>query len=396
MTNPFNPAVLVYRAPKHLALLVEVDDLYHTNAGIFLPNGPECRSLHRYAPTFVDDPSNSGLFPHFGGDTYVSSPVFVTAMAEAALVGYRTVIKDDWFTMDEWFCRPEYERSMLDNLAQPDAFLSEDTGFVPMGSGTEKFLFDSTTISRRRFDGTTLFIGSHEPSNYGSLLFRVLTKMATVRALGLQYDRVMFWSSNPSFAALAELAGIPSSSIVSHQPGVLTECERVLMPSLRNPHAFLDPESRALMLTIADRYRREGTPKRIYISRSAHAERGGNTRVCLNERELEGRLAAEGFAIIDLESYSNADQIALFAGADMIVGPSGSGMFNCVFSRPGTRLVDIESEPNWIYAHMGLFASCGLRYGIITGDVDVDDPRPVHRSWRVDVDAVVSRACTDW
>lgn len=395
MAVGFDPVGLVHRRPSHLAVLPDTAELYATNSGILLSDGMEIRTLFRHAAAFIDDPAQCNMFGFPADANYESPPVFVSSMMDASLIGYRAAIKDNWFTTDEWFSRPEYERAFLDNIGQPNRFLNEDTGFIAMGGNPEEYIFDGRDVPRRELGGVTLFLGSHEPTNYGSFLFRVLSKMTTVRSLALDYDQAVFWT-HPSFVRLAEMVGIPASRIVAHDPGTLTQCERVLIPSLRNPHAYLDPESRALMLELSNRYRRTDSPTHVYISRSAHGARGGNTRICMNEPELEEALGKRGFAIVDLESLSNEEQIALFAGADMIVGPSGSGMFNCVFAREGARIIDIESEPHWIYAHMGLFASCGLRYGIVTGQVDETDPRPVHRNWRVDVDAVIERACTDW
>ena len=83
--------------------------------------------------------------------------------------------------------------------------------------------------------------------------------------------------------------------------------------------------------------------------------------------------------------------IALMSSAEIVVGPSGSGMFSAVFCRAGTKIVDIESEDHWIYAHAGLFASCELRYGLFIGKVDAADARPVHRRWTVNTDALIGR-----
>ena len=121
------------------------------------------------------------------------------------------------------------------------------------------------------------------------------------------------------------------------------------------------------------------------------ARRGGSSRVLVNEAELAAALSGLGFEVLEPEALSPAEQVAAFASADAVVGPSGSALFNTVFCRPGTKVLDIESEPDWIYAHTGLFASCKLRYGLFVGRVDAADLRPVHRRWTVNVPAVVHR-----
>ena len=66
----------------------------------------------------------------------------------------------------------------------------------------------------------------------------------------------------------------------------------------------------------------------------------------LNEEELIARLRPLGFDIIEPQSLTATEQIAAFASADLVVGPSGSGMFNAVFCRPGAKLIDMKSEPH--------------------------------------------------
>jgi capsular polysaccharide biosynthesis protein len=114
-------------------------------------------------------------------------------------------------------------------------------------------------------------------------------------------------------------------------------------------------------------------------------------RVLLNEAELQQRLSEIGFEIVQPESLPAAEQIRAFFNAEIIVGPSGAGMFNVVFCKPGTRVIDIESEPHWIGAHMSLFASCGLDYGIFEGKVEGGPSQQHHRPWRVNVPALIER-----
>ena len=84
-------------------------------------------------------------------------------------------------------------------------------------------------------------------------------------------------------------------------------------------------------------------------------------------------------------TYSERADIR-FSSAEIVVGLGGAGMFNCVFCRPGTKVVDIESTPKFCNAHSNLFASADLSYGIIIGAEDRSDPRSNHRNWWLDLD----------
>jgi hypothetical protein len=58
-------------------------------------------------------------------------------------------------------------------------------------------------------------------------------------------------------------------------------------------------------------------------------------------------------------------------------------MFNVAFCRPGTIVIDIESEPHWIHAHMSYFSSLNLRYVIFEGKPIQREDRNIHLPFRV-------------
>lgn len=74
----------------------------------------------------------------------------------------------------------------------------------------------------------------------------------------------------------------------------------------------------------------------IYISR-----RDAAFRHVLNEPELEDMLRPYGFETHVLTPYTQAEKIALFARAKVIVAPVGAGLANVVFSAPGTQLIEL-------------------------------------------------------
>jgi hypothetical protein len=125
------------------------------------------RKFLRYAPEFVDDPGNSGLFSHIGASVYVSPPAFVAAADNAALVGYRTIIADGHFFNDEIFS-PERRDGYITRLSQTDPSPNEDTR-LRRQADTDSFVLEQSGQHWRRFEGTTIVLCSGEPSNYGSL-----------------------------------------------------------------------------------------------------------------------------------------------------------------------------------------------------------------------------------
>lgn len=347
------------------------------------------RLLPRHAPEFIDDPAATGLFDGLGADTYVSPPAFLTAFQRPTLFGYRALAWDGRFCTDAAGTASAETGRFLDGLSSPDPFPNEDTGLTAAPGGG----FDLPCGSRRQrhHAGTAVVLCSHEPSNYGSFLFRVLPKLHAVRAHGLGHLPVVVWAHNPAFLELLRLAGVPPSQVIQHDTGAFVTFDRVIAPSLRNPHAYLDSESHAFFQDMARDNGGTGGGRRLYVSRLGQGRRSVSTRLMLNEAEVAAAMAGLGFEVIEPEQLSPAEQIAAFASADIVVGPSGSGMFNVVFCRPGTKVLDIESEPNWIYAHTGLFASCKARYGLFVAAVDPADPAPVHKRFSVDVPALTAR-----
>jgi hypothetical protein len=64
-------------------------------------------------------------------------------------------------------------------------------------------------------------------------------------------------------------------------------------------------------------------------------------------------------------------------------------MFNTVFAGPDTFVVNLESEPTWLYGHTNVLQSVlEDRWALFYGTpVDMSDSA-VHRAWSVDVAAL--------
>jgi hypothetical protein len=160
--------------------------------------------------------------------------------------------------------------------------------------------------------------------------------------------------------------GIPMEKIIKTHPQFHLKADNLIVPSqttwptkwafayLRNAFSPWN-------------YYNHTTYKRLYIRRTG-------VRRILNEDKLFDLLTKYQFTIVDLENKSIFDQIHLFANAEVIVGPHGAGLTNLVFSKPGTKVLEIF-PPQYIYCYYWLISSFGnLDYYYLIGDYGDRDP----------------------
>jgi capsular polysaccharide biosynthesis protein len=119
-----------------------------------------------------------------------------------------------------------------------------------------------------------------------------------------------------------------------------------------------------------------GPPRRLYVSR-AHAER----RV-VNEDELLPVLARHGVERVFAEELDAAEQIRLFAGAELVAGPHGAGIHNHLFAPDRARVVELYNPRYLGLSALGSAALVGQEHWHLFGapqgqglDVHVDPER---------------------
>jgi Glycosyltransferase 61 len=348
------------------------------------------REVIRPGPSFHDDPDGASLFSALGTFTIYLPPAFTLTASDVRQVGYRSYLsRSGFFFNDEALVNDEQRGLFVATLGREAPFPNEDTGLTPTGE-PRLFRLDARKRYVKPLSGAVVSLCSHEPTNYGSFLLRVLSKVAGRRHL-LKRQKFIGPLYNESMRDLYEMAGIPIKNIISHQTHVIYAYEEAIIPSLRNPHYLVDQESLAFYAELRDRFGSRGGAKKIFVSRLGWEIGSGTRRVMQNEEELARRLVARGFDVVRPHVMTIRQQVEAFSSADFVVGASGSAMFNTVFSHPGTKLIDIESEPHWIFAHQNLFGSCGLDYGVFEAKaIDRDWTLP-HKPFSVNVDALMSR-----
>jgi capsular polysaccharide biosynthesis protein len=79
-----------------------------------------------------------------------------------------------------------------------------------------------------------------------------------------------------------------------------------------------------------------GSHQRVYLQR-AH----DRVRKVENEAEVMQALAQYGFTTVDAAVLTFEDQVKLFSGCEVLVGVHGAGLTNCLFMKPGGRVLEL-------------------------------------------------------
>jgi capsular polysaccharide biosynthesis protein len=162
------------------------------------------------------------------------------------------------------------------------------------------------------------------------------------------------------------ILGVPAHKILTSDQHPHIQADHLIVPSFANYLGYLPDWGiqflRETFMT-ADVLKRTGWPKRIYINRD-----GAKYRQVLNEEALVKYLEKYGFVSVALETLTLADQIALFAEAEVIITPHGSGLTNTVFCQPGTKIVELFSPHYMRYYYVNISRSLGLKHYYWLGD----------------------------
>ena len=164
--------------------------------------------------------------------------------------------------------------------------------------------------------------------------------------------------------------------------GGRTAVGELVVPSLRRAHPVDAPEEytntidgyRWVRRRILNRITSDAplATERVYITR-----RRADDRHVLNETALLDSLTDYGFEAYELETMSFTEQVRLFEGADVVVGPHGAGLVNLIY---GTDLTVIELFGDYINGcYYTLSDGLGFNYGFLRC-------QPVGADMRVDVD----------
>ena len=107
---------------------------------------------------------------------------------------------------------------------------------------------------------------------------------------------------------------------------------------------FFTMAASAFILNKSLSYMKQDSGLKVYLSRHNSVYRN-----LINEGDLRDTLKKKNFMIVDTNNMSVFEQIKIFSAADVIVGPTSSALTNIVFSKKGTRVIEIIPKYKYDY-----------------------------------------------
>ena len=160
------------------------------------------------------------------------------------------------------------------------------------------FVFDMGDRQVEQIDKEVVSLCSFEPSNYAAFLFRVLPKLAG-RTGAFRHRRLVAPLYFQSFKDFFAMAGIETGQLIPHETRKIYEYRKVIIPSLRNPHALLDKETRRFYASMRNRYGTRSGARKVFVT--AEAGRFPTRPIIasvLNKERLTNELMAARFQSI--------------------------------------------------------------------------------------------------
>lgn len=252
-------------------------------------------------------------------------------------------------------------------------------GWIVMG-GTRQVLLRELPVTH--VAGTAMSLMGASAGHYGHWLMDHLMRLRALLEHPLAREaRVLVSADMPAshYEALQLLL----------EPGVVIQrvaaesCVRVDQLLFAGPDVFFPhlirrgvppipsvaPSSIGGMVYLRDRMiAAVSAPKRQ--RRRFFVRRCSGTRQVLNEGDVRDLLINDwGFEELYPEALTFADQVRSFHDADVVVGVQGSALSNCVFCRPGTRVIAFCSGfsanfPAWAHA----LECVGLQHCFVAGE----------------------------
>ncbi len=180
---------------------------------------------------------------------------------------------------------------------------------------------------------------------YYHWMFDILPRIELLRLSGIDLNSIDWFVVNYSAKSFQKETlswlEIPLDKIISSDEVPFIQAEELITPSFPGQLDWVPYGTiKFLRQKFLTKISMDGSKfsKKIYVSRAR-----AQTRHVINEDAVTKFLGTLGFKTVFLEEMSILEQVALFANAEVVVSPHGSGLTNLVFCSPKTKVIELFS-----------------------------------------------------
>lgn len=265
-------------------------------------------------------------------------------------------------------------------------------GFVVSCFSGSDYLYYSPPLNSSLVTEPILFLPNLEPNNYGSFLLRQVPALALAVDSGISFQKIVTPSRPSWLLACLSSIGLDTVQVLTTAEAGDSVFESLFMVFPSERSGFIGSTTRSRIRRVFESVlsrpssRAHSKTNMIYCARTLASKAKPMHRPLLNEHEVISLAEKMGFQILCPETFSWSGQIILFSRSTSIVGPSGSGMLNTLFSPPKARVGDIESFHNTVPQHARLYSSTEKIYSFCFGKTDAESVGLRQgRPWTVDL-----------
>jgi capsular polysaccharide biosynthesis protein len=271
-----------------------------------------------------------------------------------------TLFVDEGVALAEAF----HNRTCGDNIAR----LLGETVPVDVDGGVHVKLYEAEEPERVVEEPCILMASRFVHHNYYHWTFEGLTRLWALGALGALPDAggipLVFPSPDLRPFHIDTLRAMGVRNPIYPLNHRLTRFRRLYVPSFLDGATVTPRQVAWLRDTLFRTFPQSrpgsdvGGPRRICVSR-----RDANARRVANEDEVMALLAPHGFELVVPGTLPVAEQIRLFANAEIVVAPHGAGNSNVAFCPPGALFLELVPASNACALYWMLANVSDLRYG---------------------------------
>lgn len=204
--------------------------------------------------------------------------------------------------------------------------------------------------------GRVAILNAASPHNFFHWMTEILPRLLTLRRAGGAAD----WYVVDAWAAFQREAlaalGVPLDRVIQPHGLLHIEADTLVVPSIR-PLQELPATARALSAGLGVGVAQ--AVRRVFVDRR-------RSRRIANATALAATLDHLGFARVFPEDLPLREQIALFRGADIVLGQHGAGLTNIMHCRPETLVIEIMPEGTVRTCYPLLSRLFGLRHVMLS------------------------------